>query len=65
MEFEVTEGLALETSTAITANLQAFQAADIDIAIDDFGTGYATFSFLRRYKVQKIKLDKLFIDGSA
>ncbi|GLR15232.1 hypothetical protein GCM10007907_40220 [Chitinimonas prasina] len=63
VEFEVTEGLALETSTAITANLQAFQAADIDIAIDDFGTGYATFSFLRRYKVQKIKLDKLFIDG--
>ncbi|QNM96052.1 bifunctional diguanylate cyclase/phosphodiesterase [Chitinimonas koreensis] len=63
IEFEVTEGLALESSPVITANLQALQAAEIDIAIDDFGTGYATFSYLRRYKVEKIKLDKLFIDG--
>ncbi|WP_137939477.1 EAL domain-containing protein [Chitinivorax sp. B] len=62
IEFEVTEGLALETAANITKNLKALRAADMNVAIDDFGTGYATFSFLRRYEVQKIKLDKMFID---
>ncbi|WP_179958334.1 bifunctional diguanylate cyclase/phosphodiesterase [Chitinimonas arctica] len=62
LEFEVTEGLALDDSPEISANLSTLQAARVNIAIDDFGTGYATFSYLRRYQVEKIKLDKQFID---
>ncbi|MFC3626613.1 EAL domain-containing protein [Vogesella amnigena] len=62
LELEVTEGLALRNTPAIDSNLQQLRALGIDIAIDDFGTGYASFSYLRRFPVEKLKIDKQFLD---
>ena len=62
LELEVTEGLALRNTPAIDSNLQQLRAQGIDIAIDDFGTGYASFSYLRRFPVEKLKIDKQFLD---
>ncbi|SCK11046.1 EAL domain-containing protein [Vogesella sp. LIG4] len=62
LELEVTEGLALRNTPAIDSNLQQLRAQGIAIAIDDFGTGYASFSYLRRFPVEKLKIDKQFLD---
>ena len=68
LELEVTEGLALRNTPAIDSNLQKLRTQGISIAIDDFGTGYASFSYLRRFPAEKLKIDKAFVDqvpGSA
>lgn len=62
LELEVTEGLALRSTPAIDHNLERLRAMGIAIAIDDFGTGYASFSYLRRFPVEKLKIDKEFLD---
>ncbi len=62
LELEVTEGLALRNTPEIDSNLRKVRAQGIAIAIDDFGTGYASFSYLRRFPVEKLKIDKLFLD---
>ena len=62
LELEVTEGLALRNTPEIDSNLHKLRAQGIAIAIDDFGTGYASFSYLRRFPVEKLKIDKLFLD---
>ena len=62
LELEVTEGLALRNTPEIDSNLGKLRAQGIAIAIDDFGTGYASFSYLRRFPVEKLKIDKQFLD---
>ncbi|MFN4236249.1 MAG: EAL domain-containing protein [Vogesella sp.] len=62
LELEVTEGLALRNTPEIDGNLHKLRAQGIAIAIDDFGTGYASFSYLRRFPVEKLKIDKQFLD---
>jgi EAL domain-containing protein (putative c-di-GMP-specific phosphodiesterase class I) len=62
LELEVTEGLALRNTPEIDNNLNKLRAQGIAIAIDDFGTGYASFSYLRRFPVEKLKIDKQFLD---
>ncbi|GHD75863.1 EAL domain-containing protein [Vogesella fluminis] len=62
LELEVTEGLALRNTPTIDSNLHKLRAQGIGIAIDDFGTGYASFSYLRRFPAEKLKIDKQFLD---
>ena len=62
LELEVTEGLALRNTPTIDSNLHKLRALGIAIAIDDFGTGYASFSYLRRFPAEKLKIDKQFLD---
>ncbi|HJU49325.1 MAG TPA: GGDEF and EAL domain-containing protein, partial [Pseudogulbenkiania sp.] len=62
LELEVTETLALRQSGSIEANIRRLKALGVSLAIDDFGTGYASFSYLRRFPAEKIKIDKQFLD---
>ncbi|CUA83494.1 diguanylate cyclase (GGDEF) domain [Gulbenkiania indica] len=62
LELEVTETLALRQSPQIETNLALLKTLGVRMAIDDFGTGYASFSYLRRFPVSKIKIDKQFLD---
>jgi PAS domain S-box-containing protein/diguanylate cyclase (GGDEF)-like protein len=59
--FELTEGVFLEASPEIRAQLEALRAMGIELALDDFGTGHATFKYLRDFPVQKIKIDQTFV----
>jgi diguanylate cyclase (GGDEF)-like protein len=61
IELEVTEGVLLDDDALVHAALGKLRAAGFRIALDDFGTGYSSFSYLRRFKFDKIKIDRSFI----
>jgi diguanylate cyclase (GGDEF)-like protein len=61
IEFEITEGVLLDDGDVIRASLARLRAAGFRIALDDFGTGYSSLSYLRRFEVDKLKIDRSFI----
>jgi len=63
LELELTESLLLEDTATTTAILKQFKDMGIRVTIDDFGTGYASFSYLKRFPVDCLKIDKSFIHG--
>lgn len=58
---EITESLLIDNKQDTQAFLQQLQQAGIAIAIDDFGTGYSSLSYLAAFPVQKLKIDRSFI----
>lgn len=63
MVFEVTESILMAEPDEAVAILQAFRNLGVSIAIDDFGTGYSSFSYLKRFPVETLKVDRSFISG--
>ncbi|BFM19002.1 putative bifunctional diguanylate cyclase/phosphodiesterase [Gilvimarinus japonicus] len=62
LEFEITEGAALHNLDEVVDKMRKLQNEGITFALDDFGTGYSSLSYLKRLPVNKIKIDKSFID---
>jgi diguanylate cyclase (GGDEF)-like protein len=63
LELEITETLLLGNSDAIMTELQTLKAMGIAIVMDDFGTGYSSLSYLWRFRFDKIKIDRSFMQG--
>lgn len=61
LEIEITENIALGHDDSIVAPLKALREKGVTLAFDDFGTGYASLSYLRRYPLSHIKIDKSFV----
>ena len=61
IELEVTEGMLLEDDDVVREALASLRGAGFRIALDDFGTGYSSFSYLRTFDVDKIKIDRSFV----
>ncbi len=61
IKLEITESLLLEDSTEIAAMLNTFNNMGHAISIDDFGTGYSALSYLNRFPVSQIKIDRSFV----
>ncbi|WAJ27091.1 putative bifunctional diguanylate cyclase/phosphodiesterase [Antarcticirhabdus aurantiaca] len=61
LELELTESALLEDDDTTLRNLAGLREAGVRFAIDDFGTGYASLSYLRRFPIDKIKIDRSFV----
>src|SRR5690606_22406285 len=62
LEIEITEGLLLQNSPLVQETLRQLRAAGVRVALDDFGTGYSSISYLRTYGVDKLKIDRSFVE---
>ena len=63
LKLEITETVALDHTGATADTLAALKELGIRLAIDDFGTGYSALSYLKRYPVDTLKIDRSFIHG--
>jgi len=65
LELEITESVMLEHVSQTLETLNRLRGQGIKLAIDDFGTGYSSLSYLKRFNVDRIKIDKSFVQNIA
>lgn len=63
LEIELTESALVQDLDAAQRVLGALHDAGVRIALDDFGTGYSSLYHLRNFKIDKIKIDRSFVDS--
>ena len=63
LELELTETLSLQDPEAISATLHDLRRMGVHASIDDFGTGYSGLSYLDRFPVTSVKIDKSFVSA--
>jgi EAL domain-containing protein (putative c-di-GMP-specific phosphodiesterase class I) len=63
LELEITEELLLQDDENTLTRLQQLRELGAQIVMDDFGTGYSSLNYLRRFPLDKIKIDQAFIGG--
>lgn len=61
MELELTEAVALMNPEAASETMADLSRAGFRLSIDDFGTGYSSMSYLKRFAVDKLKIDQSFV----
>jgi diguanylate cyclase (GGDEF)-like protein len=61
LELELTESAVMHDAEKSAATLQALSTMGVHISIDDFGTGYSSLSHLRRFPLDKLKIDRSFV----
>ncbi len=61
LELELTESLFMHDVDAVLKTLRELHELGVKLAIDDFGTGYSNLSYLRRFPIDRLKVDQSFI----
>jgi EAL domain-containing protein (putative c-di-GMP-specific phosphodiesterase class I) len=65
LELELTEGIIMRDAETTIKVLEKLHDIGFQLSIDDFGTGYSSLSYLRRFPIDKIKIDQSFIRAAT
>jgi len=65
LEIELTESVVMHDAPQLGAMLDELKQLGVHVAIDDFGTGYSSLTYLKRFPVDRLKVDRSFVENLA
>jgi len=63
LELEITESTIMQEDELIDAAFEGLNDMGIGLTLDDFGTGYSSLTYLRRFPITRVKVDRSFVEG--
>ncbi|MEM9356169.1 MAG: EAL domain-containing protein [Pseudomonadota bacterium] len=63
LEAEITESVLLQSTEEVSNTLNRLRQMGVSISLDDFGTGYSSLSYLHSFPLDKVKIDRSFLEG--
>jgi EAL domain-containing protein (putative c-di-GMP-specific phosphodiesterase class I) len=63
IELELTESLVMGSADRFEAGLRELKGLGLSLAVDDFGTGYSSLNYLKRFPIDRLKIDQSFVRG--